>query len=85
MHDYFVRIGKQIVGDVCEFAERIGSQQVVWLQMHVPTDDLLNATREPVEMIGLDGTRVPCKIQAFVTNKSSEAEVLIEYLVPLRD
>jgi hypothetical protein len=53
--------------------------------MHVPTDDLLNATKEPVEMIGLDGTRVPCKIQAFITNKSSEAEVLLEYLVPLRD
>ncbi len=85
MHDYFVRIGKRIVGDVSEFADRVGSQQVVWLQMHVPTDDLLEATNQPVEMVGVDGTRFPCRIQAFFTNKTSEAEVLLEYLVPLRD
>ena len=57
--------------------------QIVWLEMFVPTSDLLDARSSPVEMIGVDGTRFPCKLEAFAATSENEAEVLLEYLVPV--
>jgi hypothetical protein len=81
--DFWVKVGDRIVGDVCEFALRRGSRQIVWLEMFVPTSELADARLKPVEMIGVDGTRVPCKLEAFAVTKENEAEVLLEYLVPV--
>ena len=82
-HDYMIKIGDRIIGDVREFAPRKGSRQIVWLEMFVPTSDLLDARNSPVEMIGVDGTRFPCKLEAFAATSETEAEVLLEYLVPV--
>ena len=82
-HDYWVKIGGRIVADIAEFAQRRGSRQVVFLEMFVPTDDLLEARTKTVEVGGLDGSRTPCRVEAFRAGKPDEAEVLLEYLVPL--